>query len=358
MSFLSDVGSAWDDCFSWGSLIKDAESGFSGPEKPDNPFKSLPTNLFGPSGANMDSDVAGIKSNIQGPTPPPPNSIANSDSIGSQVGKGLSDGIHSLVRGGSSMAADALKSAGSEGVSAVMQNIFHKNDAAKQGQATRAYLANAFPQLNPWERAGAGGSMAGIQEQGFSNTKQLTKMQLDNQKDIAHIQADTAKSIAGINAVTSRANTSDSVFAQNSMLTYNQKQAQVQINKTMADTDLSVQQKAESIARTYTQYLQAHGVQLTNEQIPVITNHIRSQIENTDADTVNKKGPQSALGKDVNDVVRARYLGDVGSSSSSDKVDPSGLSIGDPMAIFAPVVHRNASNFHGAAGVRSSMSRK
>ena len=353
MGFMSDVGDAFSDATSWSSLIGDAMNGFHNPGKS---LFSLPSNLFGPGGANSDTD--GISSTIQGPNPPPPATPATSDTFGSQAGKLLSAGVSGVAKGFGSMSRDVLDSASKEGVSAVMNNIFHKNDASKQGSATRKYLQSAFPQLNPWERAGAGGSMAGVQDAGFAQTTKQTQMNNDTQVKLANIQSDTTKYVAGVNAATSRMNTADQVFAQNSLLESNKAKLKADTQKTLNDASLSTQQKSESIARTYTQYLQAHGVQLTNEQIPVITDHIRSQIENTNADTVNKKGPQTTFGKNVNDVIYSRYLRDTGSPNTTDKIDTSNLPIGDPMAIFAPVIHRNASNFHNAAGVRGSMSRK
>src|SRR5713226_7045888 len=56
---------------------------------------------------------------------------------------------------------------------------------ADKGKDTRDYLADAFPELNAWERAGADASSAGMVDAGFENQKELTKMQLDNQKEIA-----------------------------------------------------------------------------------------------------------------------------------------------------------------------------
>src|SRR5690625_7273655 len=65
--------------------------------------------------------------------------------------------------------------------------------AADKGKDTRDYLADAFPEINAWERAGADASSAVIVDAGFENQKELTKMQLNNQKEIAEIQDETQK---------------------------------------------------------------------------------------------------------------------------------------------------------------------
>ena len=342
MGFMSDVGDAFSDATSWSSLIGDAMNGFHNPGKPQF---SLPSNLFGPGGANSDTD--GISSTIQGPNPPPPATPATSDTLGSQAGKLLSAGVSGVAKGFGSMSRDVLDSASKEGVSAVMNNIFHKNDASKQGSATRKYLQSAFPQLNPWERAGAGGSMAGMQE--ASN---------DNAVKIAKINSDTTKYVAGVTAATSRMNTADQVFAQNSMLTYNQKEAETRINKIVTDTDLSVQQKAESVARTYVEYLKAHGVQLTNDQIPVITKRIEAEIPNIQADTSNKNGPQSAYGKNSQDAFRS--ISHVIEASVNNLLPPGSprFSLHGALDHVLSVSDRNSANFRNAGGVQGSMSRK
>lgn len=327
MGFLSDVGQAFSDATSWSSLFSDVFG--TGGSKPNIP--NLPSNLFGPQGANAQTD--GISSTMQGPNPPAAAAFSNTSSIGSQVGKGLSSAAHGVAGALGKFGSDALSSMGQEGISSAMQSMFHRGDAAKQGKATRDYLAAAFPELTPWERAGAGGSMSGVQDAGFAQTTKQTQMNNDTQVKLAQIQSNTAKSIAGINAVTSRMNTSDQVFAQNSKLVYEQKQLEAATNKIITDTDLSTQQKAESIARTYTQYLQAQGVQLTNEQIPAITANIKAQIDNTKQNTLNAKGSQSQVGKTVSDA---------------------GVMLDD----FWHYTKRNYDSFLKAGGIRSTLSRK
>lgn len=353
MGFMSDVGDAFSDATSWSSLIGDAMNGFHNPGKPSF---SLPSNLFGPGGANSDTD--GISSTIQGPNPPPPATPATSDTVGSQAGKLLSAGVSGVAKGFGSVARSGLDAAANEGVSAVMNNIFHKNDASKQGSATRKYLQSAFPQLNPWERAGAGGSMAGVQDAGFAQTTKQTQMNNDTQVKLAQIQSDTTKYVAGVNAVTSRMNTADQVFAQNSLLESNKAKLKADTQKTLNDASLSTQQKAESISRTYVNYLQAHGVQLTNDQIPVITSKIQSEIENTRQDTSNKKTANSPFGKYGTDLTHAWVTTPVpgarGPTQDSGPVTEGSL-FGLPLIRWSK---RNADNFSNAGGVRGSMSRK
>src|SRR5437762_13381643 len=75
--------------------------------------------------------------------------------------------------------------------------------------ATRSPYTTRF---RSWERAGADPSSASMDDAGFENQKELTKMQLDNQKEIAEMQNETQKENAGIQSATSRQNTKDQVY--------------------------------------------------------------------------------------------------------------------------------------------------
>src|SRR5258705_3867864 len=92
--------------------------------------------------------------------------------------------------------------------------------AADKGNDSNDYLAAAFTELNAWERAGADASSGGMDDPGFENQKELTKMKLYNQKEIAEMHNQTQKKIAGIQSATSRQNTQDQQYAQNPMLAY------------------------------------------------------------------------------------------------------------------------------------------
>ena len=90
----------------------------------------------------------------------------------------------------------ATDAAFSKGINSVLNPRMSAKDA---GKYQKDYLASAFPEMNPWERAGASATQAGVQAGQQQSQKQLMQMQMDNQKDLAKIQSDTAKDVAVIN---------------------------------------------------------------------------------------------------------------------------------------------------------------
>lgn len=290
-------------------------------------------------------DSTGVSSTMQGSNPPPAGATPQPTLSGSQAPK---DDI--LTSTAKNFANGLLTSGSQEVTNKLMQSLFHKNDAAHAGSDARKYLANAFPELNPWERSAAGGTMSGIEEQKFGQQKQLTKMQLDNQKDIAKMGFDNQLKIAGINSVTSRQNTADQVYAQNNMLDNNKRESNARINNILANTDLSVTQKAETIARIVKTRLESEGVALTNNQIPVFTDEIESRIRSNDANTANSKGAKTFVGKAWSDF-----------KANSDSSPTDAFHILFPHFDDSPighVYHKTVDMFHHAEGVQGSMSRK
>lgn len=143
--------------------------------------------------------------------------------------------------------------------------------AKGQGKATRDMLDQAFPELNAWEKAGAGGTMAGTQS---SDQDKAVK--------IAEIQADTQKQIAGLQSATARANTKDQVHAQNELLQYDQALKQQQAYQAGAGGTLAY-----------------HQMPLTDAQVENTKAQTRlsgAQYHNTNQDTENKKGATSVVG--------------------------------------------------------------
>src|SRR5438874_3665680 len=98
---------------------------------------------------------AGIKSAIQGSNVPNPDEAVPSFVSGAmaKAGKGLLEGT--LQAGTSAVSDKLLDLVGLGGKS-----------AADKGKDTRDYLAAAFPELNPWERAGADASSPGMVDAG------------------------------------------------------------------------------------------------------------------------------------------------------------------------------------------------
>src|SRR5258707_12696393 len=156
-------------------------------------------------------DNAGIKSAIQGSNVHNPDEAVPSFVSGSmaKAGKGLLEGT---LQSGASAVADKLLDLVGLGV----------KSAADKGKDTRDYLADAFPELNAWERAGADAYSAGMVDAGFENQKDLTKMQLDNQKEIPEMQNETQKEIAGSQSAASRQNTKYHIYEQKDILAYQQ----------------------------------------------------------------------------------------------------------------------------------------
>src|SRR5690606_39808404 len=76
-----------------------------------------------------------------------------------KAGKGLLEGT---LQAGTSAVSDELLDLVGLGA----------KSAADKGKDTRDYLAAAFPELNAWERAGAGASSAGLVDAGFERSQE------------------------------------------------------------------------------------------------------------------------------------------------------------------------------------------
>lgn len=141
------------------------------------------------------------------------NALGYNGQLGTDVGKTLSGGYHALVGDGSGSGPNSGLMGGISsllgGVSTVRsawEDAFNRHpdgtvkSASEMGNDTRDYLANAFPELNPWERSGAGGSMSGIQSAiGMANQNQIVDKQLKNQVKLNQMNNDTAVKIASMN---------------------------------------------------------------------------------------------------------------------------------------------------------------
>lgn len=132
-----------------------------------------PDKTEGASTAGVTSAVDGTKQTSQAPAVP--------DVSGSEADNYVKQ------------AADAAFTKGLDSV------LNPRMNASQAGKYQRDYLASAFPEMNPWERAGATATQAGVQAGQQENQKNMLNMQLSNQKDIAEIQSDTAKDVAKIN---------------------------------------------------------------------------------------------------------------------------------------------------------------
>lgn len=247
----------------------------------------------------MDQD-AGIQSAIQGSNVPNGQIPAPT-----QTGGVMSDAENMIKNAGKDL-LDGVMTAGSDRVKQALVDKLSGNNAKKQGQATRDYLAAAFPELNPWERSGAGASGAGLESSAQDQQKELMKMQLDNQKDIAKMQMDNNLQIAGIQSATSRQNTKDTVYAQNEMLQYNQRESQARVESILANTNLTDKQATHEIMRMALTRAQETGQHLTNSQIIALEKKVHAEIGKIHQDTQNARYGSSqvtAAAKDVTNMI-------------------------------------------------------
>ena len=120
--------------------------------------------------------------------------------------------------------------------------------AGKQGRNARAYLDNAFPELNPWEKSGAGASSIGAQT-GEDNAMKMKRMELKNAKEIAGLQSQTAIKTAQIAAAPSH---------ESNVL--NTPKIEAEISSIYAKGSLTREQAAHEVYKTYLTELQAAGV--------------------------------------------------------------------------------------------------
>lgn len=247
----------------------------------------------------MDQD-AGIQSAIQG------SNVPNTQIPAPTSTGGVMSDAGNMIKNAGKDLLDGAMTAGSDRVKQALIDKLGGNNAKRQGQATRDYLAAAFPELNAWERAGAGASGAGLESSGQDQQKELMRMQLDNQKDIAKMQMQNNLQIAGIQSATSRQNTKDSVYAQNEMLQYNQRESQARVESILANTDLTAKQATHEIMRMALTRAQETGQHLTNSQIMALEKKVYAEIGKIHQDTQNARYGSSqvtAAAKDVTNMI-------------------------------------------------------
>lgn len=243
----------------------------------------------------MASLNAGVKSSLQGPVFPGA-SPAPAEVSGSQVPT-LGDLSKDLVTG--------LATGGVEGLtSKVLADTFN-DSPSKRGKDSRAYLQAQFPELNPWELAGSGGTSAGIASASLDNQKELQAAQLKTQEDIAKLNAETELKKAGIASATSRQNTQDQVYVAQAKLDTDLQESEARIGKLISDRNVSDQTVSNLIVDEFRKRAEVTGQHLSNDQIRALTDKVRQDIHNNrfgttsfargaaDAETVNS----AALGK-------------------------------------------------------------
>lgn len=198
--------------------------------------------------------------------------------------------------------------------------------ATEQGQDTKAYLAAAYPEMNPWERAGTGGTMFGsdmtgqIQSQEQNNKQiasqmSLQAMQLQKEYDLAKLQSDTALAVnaqnnqtalqtAGIASVTSRENNRDSVRVQQQQADIQSKRVNAEIGQIAANTEMSIQSKRESISRVIQNEAQTRNLNISAGQIRALTDEALARAGNVKQQT---KTEEQRTEQTRQSAIRERY---------------------------------------------------
>lgn len=245
---------------------------------------------------------SGIRSAIQGSNTPAPGELPN----GVQTSGVMASAANVLRNAGSDLFDGAIQAGSDKVKQALVDKLIGGNDAKDRGKATRDYLAAAFPELNAWERSGAGASNAGLESSAQNQQKELMRMQLDTQKEIAQMQMKNNLDIAGIQSATSRENTRDQVYAQNEMLKFNQQESQARVESILANTDLTAKQATHEIMRMALTRAQETGQHLTNSQIMALEKKVYAEIGKIHQDTQNARYGSSqvtAAAKDVTNMI-------------------------------------------------------
>lgn len=231
--------------------------------------------LFGDSGASdaaataqQSAADAGIKSSMANQVPPP---AAEVETSGSQAGTEL------LTKTLRDTAGSIAKGAGAQASKKALEGLFG-NTAANAGKDARAYMDNAYPELNPWEKAGAGGAGAGAQLAGQDQVSKTAKLQFDTQKEIAEMNNQTELKKAGIASATSIQNTKEQVWAQNSKLDLEKGLMLANISKAYASGSLTDRQAEHEVVKMAETYARTLGLNATTEQTRWLTEKVKEEI--------------------------------------------------------------------------------
>lgn len=215
----------------------------------------------------------GVLSNMNGSDPSTAGAFMQGNVSGSQAKRLIQKTAMSMIDSVSNSAGGLL----SRYSDSQFNDLFSKS-AGQKGSDLREYLAQAFPELNPWERSGASSAGVGGEIAGQDNAVRLKQMELNNAKDIAKLNADKDLKIAGIQSATSRQNTADQVYAQNELLQSNKSKNEAEVGRLLSVTGLTEQQRINSIVDYLIKQYEVQGVQLGNEQKRELINKTREEI--------------------------------------------------------------------------------
>lgn len=242
-------------------------------------------------GGSADADPqAGITSSVQGANTPPPGEPASTKAFGAQAKELITDVAADVMTGGKNAIVSGLESKISERLT---------GGAGKQGRNAREYLDNAFPELNPWEKAGAGASGIGAQT-GEDNAMKMKRMELKNAKEIAGIQSATAIKTAQISSAPSH---------ERNLL--DSPKIEAEISNIYAQGSLTREQAAHEVFKTFETQMRTAGIQVNTQLLRaqinkalVDTNLSHAQIQKTLVDAMNGANATSEVTKPIYDFVR------------------------------------------------------
>lgn len=222
-------------------------------------------------------DLAGgasLKSSMQGPTPPPPGALGPKvESTPSTVLGAVQDAFNKTVQELPSNLSDTFLSAVSQSAGRALGP-----SAGDRGRDQRDYLAQAYPELNPWERSGASAPSTG---------GNLSQDQASN--SLATQQMDMQKKIAGLNAVTSRMNNKEQTYAQNELVSARREEIKAHVFQMIASGDVSRQQILNFIADEKLKTAQTVESYARSSMVPFHMRESISRTRNNDARTSGQR---------------------------------------------------------------------
>lgn len=116
----------------------------------------------------------------------------NGQGVGSMMGQSEPGPMQQNPTGGTQMGG-VLKDAFTAGIQSVVGQGASYLGSGISGRANRKYLDEAFPELNPWEKAGATATGAGVGLSGQNVEQEMQKKQLDVQQKMQDKTIDLEK---------------------------------------------------------------------------------------------------------------------------------------------------------------------
>lgn len=236
---------------------------------------SAASSLFGGKGGDApQANADGLSSAMQGSNVPPPATPAKTTAFGSQAMDLMKETASEMLGGAKDSAVNGIGSIIGDKIT---------GGAGKQGRNARDYLDNAFPELNPWEKAGAGASGIGAST-GEDNSMKMKRMELKNAKEIAGIQSSTAIKTAQISSAPGH--------ERNVLDT---PRIEADISRIYAQGSLTREQASHEVFKTYLTQLQATGQKVNTQKV-------KAEIDNIVAKTFNERYASSTPGKIAKDL--------------------------------------------------------